>query len=160
MKVSANKVVQFHYTITDDQGAQVETSTAGDPMAYLHGHDNMIVGVEKALTEKEAGEKFSVTLAPEDAYGERQDDAIQRIPTKHLQGAKNWKPGMVAVVETEQGQRQVTVVKVGRFMVTCDLNPPLAGKTLTFDLEVVDVREATEEEVSHGHAHGVGGHQH
>ncbi|NMP33412.1 peptidylprolyl isomerase [Thalassotalea sp. M1531] len=160
MQISKDKVVQFHYTIKDEAGEQVDTSTTGDPMAYLHGHNNMIVGVESALEGKTKGDKFSVVVEPKDGYGERQDDAIQRIPTKHLQGAKNWKPGMVAVVHTEQGQRQVTVLKVGRFMVTCDLNPPLAGKTLDFDIEVVDVRDATEEEVSHGHAHGVGGHQH
>lgn len=160
MQITKDKVVQFHYTIKDAEGEQVDTSRTGDPMAYLHGHDNMIVGVEKALDGKQAGDKFSVTVEPSEGYGERQEDAVQRIPTKHLQGAKVWKPGMVAVVHTEQGARQVTVLKVGRFMVTCDLNPPLAGKTLDFDLEVVDVRDATEEEISHGHAHGVGGHQH
>ncbi|REL26534.1 peptidylprolyl isomerase [Thalassotalea euphylliae] len=160
MQITKDKVVQFHYTMKDESGETVESSTGGDPMAYLHGHNNMIVGVENALADKSAGDSFSVTVAPEDAYGERQEDAVQRIPTKHLQGAKVWKPGMVAVVHTEQGQRQVTVLKVGRFMVTCDLNPPLAGKTLTFDLEVVDVRDASDEEIEHGHAHGVGGHQH
>ncbi|MCH2057846.1 MAG: peptidylprolyl isomerase [Thalassotalea sp.] len=160
MQITKDKVVQFHYTIKDAEGEQVDTSRTGDPMAYLHGHDNMIVGVEKALDGKQAGDKFSVTVEPSEGYGERQEDAVQRIPSKHLQGAKVWKPGMVAVVHTEQGARQVTVLKVGRFMVTCDLNPPLAGKTLDFDLEVVDVRDATEEEISHGHAHGVGGHQH
>lgn len=160
MQIKKDTVVQFHYTINDKSGEQVDTSTTGDPMAYLHGHNNMIVGVENALDGKAAGDKFSVTVEPKDGYGERQEDAIQRIPVKHLQGAKVWKPGMVAVVHTEQGARQVTVIKPGRFMVTCDLNPPLAGKTLDFDIEVVDVREATEEEIAHGHAHGVGGHQH
>ena len=160
MQISKDKVVQFHYNMKDEAGEELESSFGGDPMAYLHGHGNMIVGVENALTDKAAGDKFTITLEPKDAYGERQEDAVQRIPVKHLQGAKVWKPGMVAVVHTEQGQRQVTVLKTGRFMVTCDLNPPLAGKTLTFDLEVVDVRDATEEEISHGHAHGVGGHQH
>ncbi|MEW6982704.1 peptidylprolyl isomerase [Colwelliaceae bacterium 6471] len=160
MKIADKTVVQFHYTLKDQEGTELESSQGGDPMAYLHGHNNMLVGVEKALTDKEAGDKFSVTLQPEDAYGERQEDAIQRVPAKHLQGAKVWKPGMVAVVHTEQGQRQVTVIKSGKFMVTVDMNPPLAGKVLTFDLDVVDVRAATDEEVEHGHAHGVGGHHH
>ncbi|GHF01304.1 FKBP-type peptidyl-prolyl cis-trans isomerase [Thalassotalea profundi] len=160
MKITDNKVVQFHYTLKDEAGEEIENSYESDPLAYLHGHKNMIVGVENALTGKEAGEKFSVTLQPADAYGERQEDAIERVPAKHLQGATKWKPGMTAVVNTEQGQRQVTVVKAGRFMVTVDINPPLAGKVLTFDLEVVDVRDATDEEVEHGHAHGVGGHHH
>lgn len=160
MKITKDTVVQFHYTIKDEQGVEIESSRESDPMAFLFGHNNMIVGVENALDGKEAGDKFEVTVEPKDGYGERQEDAIQRVPTKHLIGAKKWAPGMVAVVQTEQGQRQVTVVKVGRFMVTVDLNPPLAGQTLNFDLEVVDVRAATEEELEHGHAHGVGGHHH
>lgn len=160
MKITKDSVVQFHYTIKDEQGAEVESSRTGEPMAYLHGHNNMIPGVESALEGKEKGDKFDVTVEPKDGYGERQEDAIQRVPAKHLMGADKWAPGMIAAVQTEQGQRQVTVVKVGRFMVTVDLNPPLAGKTLQFDLEVVDVRAATDEEIEHGHAHGVGGHQH
>lgn len=164
MKITDKTVVQFHYTLKDESGKELESSLKSDPLAYLHGYKNMLVGVENALADKEAGDKFSVTLQPEDAYGERQEDMVQRVPVKHLQGlpSKNakWKPGMTAVVETEQGQRQVTVVKAGRFMITVDINPPLAGKVLTFDLEVVDVREATAEEIEHGHAHGVGGHHH
>ncbi|WP_286261494.1 FKBP-type peptidyl-prolyl cis-trans isomerase [Thalassotalea atypica] len=160
MKITKDTVVQIHYTINNEQGEQLETSRDGDAMAYLHGHNNMIVGVEQALEGKEKSETFTAVVEPKDGYGERQEDAIQRVPTKHLQGAKKWKPGMVAVVQTEQGQRQVTVLKVGKFMVTVDLNPPLAGQTLSFDLEVVDVRAATQEELEHGHAHGVGGHQH
>lgn len=160
MKIADNKVVQFHYTLKDEAGTEIENSYEGEPLAYLHGHKNMIVGVENALTDKAAGDKFSVTLQPAEAYGERQEDAIERVPAKHLMGATKWKPGMTAVVNTEQGQRQVTVIKAGRFMVTVDINPPLAGKILTFDLDVVDVRDATEEEIQHGHAHGVGGHHH
>ncbi|WDD96820.1 MULTISPECIES: FKBP-type peptidyl-prolyl cis-trans isomerase [Thalassomonas] len=160
MKIADKTVVQFHYTLKDEAGKEIESSVGGDPLAYLHGFNNMLVGVEKALTDKAAGDKFSVTLQPEEAYGERQEDAIQRVPVKHLQGADKWQPGMTALVHTEQGERQVTVVKVGKFMVTVDINPPLAGKVLTFDLEVLDVREATAEEIEHGHAHGVGGHQH
>jgi len=164
MKITEKTVVQFHYTLKDEAGVELESSLASDPLAYLHGYKNMLVGVENALTGKAAGDKFSVTLQPEDAYGERKEDMIQRVPVKHLQGlpSKNakWKAGMTAVVETEQGQRQVTVIKAGRFMITVDINPPLAGKVLTFDLEVVDVRAATDEEVEHGHAHGVGGHHH
>ncbi|MEW6991686.1 peptidylprolyl isomerase [Colwelliaceae bacterium 6441] len=164
MKITDKTVVQFHYTLKDEAGKELESSLASEPLAYLHGYKNMLVGVENALIGKEAGDKFSVTLQPEDAYGERKEDMIQRVPVKHLQGlpSKNakWKSGMTAVVETEQGQRQVTVIKAGRFMITVDINPPLAGKVLTFDLEVVDVREATAEEIEHGHAHGVGGHHH
>lgn len=160
MNISKDSVVQFHYTLTDETGEQLESSYDGDPVAYLHGHGNMIAGVEKALENKVQGDEFSTTVAPEDGYGEIQEDALQRIPTKHLQGSDVWVPGMVATVNTEHGERQVTVVKVGRFMVTVDANHPLAGRTLTFDIKVEDIREATEEEIQHGHAHGVGGHQH
>jgi len=160
MSVTKDTVVQFHYNLTDAEGTVEETTRGGTPMAYLHGHDNMITGLEKAMDGKEAGDTFSVTLEPKDAYGEFLPDCEQRIPVKHLQGAKKWRKGMVGTVQTEQGLRQVTVVKVGKFMVTVDNNHPLAGKTLTFDIEIMDLREATAEEIAHGHAHGVGGHQH
>jgi FKBP-type peptidyl-prolyl cis-trans isomerase SlyD len=164
MKIADKTVVQFHYVLKNEAGDKLESSHGNDPLAYLHGANNTLVGLENALTDKEAGEQFSVTLQPEEAYGERQEDMVQRVPVKHLQGlpSKNakWKAGMIGVVQTEQGQRQVTVVKAGKFMVTVDINPPLAGKVLTFDIDVVDVRAATDEEVEHGHAHGVGGHQH
>jgi FKBP-type peptidyl-prolyl cis-trans isomerase SlyD len=160
MKITKDTVVQFNYKLTDESG-QILESTEGDvPMLYLHGHKQMMKGVEAEMEDKEAGDTFTVTLAAKDAYGERQEGAEQRIPTKHLQGAKKWKKGMVATVQTEEGHRQVTVVKVGKFMITCDLNHPYAGKDVTFDIAIVEVRSATAEELSHGHAHGAGGHQH
>jgi len=164
MKITDNTVAQFHYVLKNEAGETLESSKGSDPLAYLHGANNTLPGLEEALTDKEAGDKFSVTLQPKDAYGERQEYKDQRVPVKHLQGLPNknakWKKGMIAVIETEEGQRQVTVVKAGKFMITVDINPPLAGKVLTFDIEVIDVRAATDEEVTHGHAHGVGGHQH
>ena len=160
MSISKDKVVQFYYTLKDEAGQTLESNVGADPVAYLHGHKNMMPGVEKALEGRNAGEEFSVTLPPEETYGLRKGDSEQRVPTKHLMGAKKWKPGMMAVVQTEQGQRQVTVVKVGKFMVTVDTNHPMAGKTLTFDLIIADVRDATAEEIAHGHAHGIGGHHH
>lgn len=160
MSISKDKVVQFYYTLKDEAGQTLESNVGADPVAYLHGHKNMMPGVEKALEGRNAGEEFSVTLPPEETYGLRKEDSEQRVPTKHLMGAKKWKPGMMAVVQTEQGQRQVTVVKVGKFMVTVDTNHPMAGKTLTFDLIIADVRDATAEEIAHGHAHGIGGHHH
>ena len=167
MKIADKTVVHFHYTLKNEAGEELESSQGHEPMVYLHGANNTLVGLENALTGKEAGDKFSVTLQPEEAYGERNEEATQRVPTKHLNGlpSKNakWKAGMTAVVETEQGQRQVTVLKVGKFMVTVDTNPPLAGKVITFDIDVVDVKEATEEEVKHGHVHTAGsscGHDH
>ncbi|WP_444994483.1 FKBP-type peptidyl-prolyl cis-trans isomerase [Aliikangiella sp. IMCC44359] len=160
MKIEKNTVVQFSYKLSDDKQTMLEESDNKVPMAYLHGHNNLLSGLEKAMDGRSAGERFSVTLAPDEAYGEIKPDAEQRIPVKHLQGAKKWKKGMIGVVHTEQGRRQVTVIKAGKFMVTVDFNHPFAGKTLTFDVDIVDVREATTEEIAHGHAHGVGGHHH
>ncbi|QDP01875.1 peptidylprolyl isomerase [Thalassotalea sp. PS06] len=160
MQIAKNTVVQFHYVLKNEDGTVMEDSNGGDPVALLVGHNNMIKGVEDALIDKQQGDTFAVTVEPENGYGEYLQDAVQRIPAKHLQGASTWKPGMVGVVNTEHGQRQVTVVKVGKFMITVDTNHPLAGQTLQFDIEIVGVREAEEEEISHGHAHGVGGHQH
>lgn len=159
MSITKDSVVQFHYTLTEGD-KQLESTAGSDPMAYLHGHGNIIVGLENAMEGKSEGDRFSVTVEPIDAYGERKQDASQRISLKHLQGAKKWRPGMVAWVETDQGQRQVTIIKVGKFNADCDLNHPFAGKTLVFDVEIVEVRPATAEEKAHGHAHGVGGHHH
>lgn len=160
MEISKDTVIQFHYTLSDGEGAQLESSKGGDPMAYLHGHNNIIKGLEAAMEGKQAGESFSVTVEPKDGYGDKKEGLTQRIPVKHMMGQKRWKKGMAGWVKTEQGDRQFTVVKLGKFMADVDFNHPLAGKTLTFDVEIVDVRAATEEEVSHGHAHGVGGHHH
>jgi FKBP-type peptidyl-prolyl cis-trans isomerase SlyD len=160
MKITPNRVAQFHYVIRDDSGAELESTHGETPNAYLHGHKNIMPGLERALDDKSAGDNFSVTLAPEDAYGSELENAEQRIPIKHLVGAKRWKPGMIGTVTTKKGQRKVTVVKVGKFMVTVDTNHPWAGKELTFDVEITDVRDATAAELSHGHVHGEGGHQH
>ncbi|MCE9678565.1 peptidylprolyl isomerase [Shewanella sp. AS1] len=160
MSIKNDMVVQFNYTLRDEKGEELETNKGLDPIAYLHGHHNMMPGVEKALTGRAIGDSFSVTLPPEETYGIRNPDAEQRVSVKHLQGAKVWKPGMRAIIHTEQGQRQVTVLKVGKFMATVDINHPLAGRELTFELEVVGARDATQEEIAHGHAHGVGGHHH
>jgi len=160
MSIAKDSVVQFHYTLKNADGSEIETSRIGDPMAYLHGHGNIVPGLEEAMEGKEVGDIFSATVTPDKGYGERNEELTQRIPVKHLQGAKKWKKGMVAHVQTDQGMRQVTVLKVGRFMVDVDANHPFAGKELVFDVEIIDVRAATQEEISHGHAHGVGGHQH
>ena len=159
MQITKDTVVQFHYTLSDETGV-LENSRSQDPVLYLQGHGNLIEGLEKSMEGHQAGDQFTVTLAPADAYGERAEDSVQSVQVKHLMGAKKWKPGMVAVINTEQGQRQVTVVKVGMFKAEVDTNHPLAGKTLSFDIDVIDVRAASAEEIEHGHAHGVGGHHH
>jgi FKBP-type peptidyl-prolyl cis-trans isomerase SlyD len=164
MKIENQKAVQFHYTLRDEsEGAvELESSKSGDPVAYLHGANNIIEGLEEAMLGKVAGDTFSVSIAPEKAYGLRDENRQQRIPLKHLIVRKNAQlvPGMVVHVQTEHGARQATVIKAGKFNVDVDTNHPLAGKQLGFDIEIVDVRDASEEELAHGHVHGVGGHHH
>ena len=164
MQISADKVVSFHYNLNDADGTLLETSYDADPTLYLHGHNNILASLEAALETKVLGDKINITLAPEQAYGERKEGAVQRIPIKHLHNhaaLKNkLKPGSRVVVNTQQGPWEALVLKVGKFNVDIDSNHPLAGKTLTFDIEIVSVREATPEELTHGHAHGAGGHNH
>lgn len=159
MSIADNTVVQFHYTLREGE-TLIETSAGNDPLAYLHGHGNIIPGLEKAMEGKSTGDEFDVTVAPADAYGERHEDRTQQMPIKHLQGAKRWKPGMIATVQTDQGLRQVTILKAGLKHATVDLNHPLAGKELTFSVQILETREATDDEIAHGHAHGIGGHHH
>jgi len=160
MNIENRKVVTFHYTLSDEQGEQLESSREGDPMTYLHGVGNIIPGLEKALAGKAAGDRFEVSVEPAEAYGERNENGIQRIPAKHFKQVGRLKPGQVVVMQTREGPRQLTVVKVGRFNVDVDTNHPMAGLSLTFEVEVTDVRDATDEEISHGHVHGKGGVEH
>jgi len=156
MQITKNSVVEFHYRVNEGD-ALLENSQGNDPLVYLHGHGGLFETMEAAFVGKSVGDEFEVTLTPEQSYGERRESAIQRIPLKHLQGAKKWSPGMVATVESNQGKQEVTLIKVGRFNADCDLNHPFAGKTLTFAIQVVSVREATADELSHGHAHSKDG---
>jgi FKBP-type peptidyl-prolyl cis-trans isomerase SlyD len=158
--VAKGKVVSFHYTLSDETGEQLETSRERQPMSYLHGARNIIPGLEKALEGRSAGDSFQVTVAPAEAYGERNEGNFQRIPAKHFQDPRRLEPGQLVSIQTRQGPVQAVVRKVGRFNVDVDANHPLAGKTLTFDVEVMDVRDATEEESTHGHVHGPGGVHH
>lgn len=164
MSVTQDKVVSFHYQMSDVDGTLLETSYEADPTLYLHGHRNLLPALESALEGKAVGEKTEVTLTPEEGYGLRKEGAVQRIPIKHLHNHEKLKNkikvGMTVQVNTQNGPWDAVVLKVGKFNVDIDSNHPLAGKTLTFALEVVDVRDATPEELSHGHAHGVGGHHH
>lgn len=160
MQISKDSVVVFHYRLSEQGGAFTEDSRTEEPVAYLHGHDNIFSGLEEVLVGKAAGDAVSVTLPPERAYGVINPQMQQRISIKRLKFNGKLKAGDIAWVETQEGPRQVTVVKPGKFMAEVDTNHPLAGKTLTFDIEIVSVRAATEEEIAHGHAHGEGGHHH
>ncbi len=157
MEIVKNKVVTFHYTLTDDQGTYTESSAEREPAVYLHGRNNIVPGLEAQLAGKRAGDEVKVTVPPELAYGLRADDAVQRVPIKHLVRPGKVAPGKVVTVNTAGGYRRATVVKAGRFHADLDFNHPLAGKTLIFDVTIVDVREATAEEIAHGHAHGPDG---
>ncbi|MEH6568057.1 MAG: peptidylprolyl isomerase [Halioglobus sp.] len=160
MKIASNSVASFHYTLSDAEGAELESSRGAQPTVYLHGSNGIIKGLEIALTDKAAGDQVQVTLTPEEAYGPRREDRIQRVPMKHLIFKGKLRAGMAVQLNTSEGRQPVTVTKAGRHSADIDTNHPLAGKTLQFDIEIVDVREATADELSHGHAHGPGGHQH
>ena len=162
MKVEENKVVSFHYSVSDGGPEAIDSSRErGEPLSALIGGHNIIPGLEAALIGHEPGERFEVEVPPADAYGERRADFTQRVPKKYFQHPEALHPGMTTVLHTkESGARMVVVLKVGSSVIDVDLNHPLAGKTLTFDVEIVDVRDASAEEIAHGHAHGTGGHSH
>ena len=160
MIVEKDKAVSFHYTLKDADGEQMETSRDKDPMSYLHGANNIIPGLEKAMEGRAVNDEFSVTVEPEEAYGVRNEKNVQRLPLKRLKGIGKVSVGQVLNLQTQNGQVQVTVLKVGRFNIDVDGNHPLAGKQLTFDVEITDIRDASKEELEHRHVHGLGGHQH
>jgi FKBP-type peptidyl-prolyl cis-trans isomerase SlyD len=164
MKIEKDRVVRFHYTVSESGVAgsseeALESSKEREPMSILVGHNNIIPGLEKALEGREAGDNFGVDVAAADAYGERRDGLSQRVPKKHFDGQR-LAPGMQVVLNTNFGPRAVTIEKVGMSVADVDLNHPMSGKDLHFDIEVVDVREASKEEIEHRHVHGEGGHQH
>ena len=159
MKIEKDRVVRFHYTVSEVGQEPIESSKDREPLAILVGHGNIIPGLEKAMMDKEAGENISVDVPAAEAYGERREGLSQRVPKKHF-GNTKLVPGMQVVLQTNFGPRAVTVEKVGMSVVDVDLNHPMAGKDLHFDIRIDDVREATAEEIEHGHVHGDGGHQH
>lgn len=162
MVIDRDAVVSIHYRLSE-AGGVIEESFGAEPLVYLHGHGGLLAGVEDALVGKQAGEQVSVTLPPERAYGLRDEAAIVRVPKSHVVGdAKNrvYKPGMVVRVNADGRARAVVVIKAGLKMLDVDANHPLAGRTLTFDVEVVGVRPASAEEIAHGHVHGTGGVDH
>lgn len=166
--IITNKVVSFHYRLSDvdaqgNRGKLMEESFGGEPLYYLHGFHNVIVGLERALEGKLEGDAIDIVLQADDAYGRRQADAVRRISIKHLhapKGEKSLSPGMMAAVETKAGTKRVLIVKVGKFNADVDFNHPYAGKTLHYEVRVVAVRDGTAEELAHGHVHGAGGHHH
>lgn len=159
MKIENNRVVRFHYTVSEPGQPPVESSRDREPLAVLMGHGGIIPGLEAAMMEHSAGESFQATVAPDQAYGERREGLTQRVPKKHFREAR-LQPGQQVMLNTSMGPRAVTVVKVGGTVVDVDLNHPMAGKTLQFEVEIIDVREALPVEIEHGHVHGEGGTDH
>jgi FKBP-type peptidyl-prolyl cis-trans isomerase SlyD len=160
MQIGQDSVVTLHYTLTDDAGNTLDSSAGAEPLAYLHGNGNLIPGLERELDGKSAGEKLQVKVAPADGYGEYDKSLVQRVPRRAMKGIPDLRVGIQLHAQSPQGVRAVTVTQIMGDMVTIDANHALAGKNLNFDVEIVDVRAATEEELSHGHVHGPGGHHH
>ncbi|MBD2859994.1 peptidylprolyl isomerase [Spongiibacter sp. KMU-158] len=161
MNIANGCVVAFHYTLTDDSGAEIDSSKGGEPLAYLHGHGGIIPGLEKELEGKAAGDAMKVTVQPGEAYGEVSEELVQSVPREAFQGVDQIEVGMQFQAQGAGGQVQLVVVTaVDDEAVTVDANHPLAGKVLHFDVAIDSVREASEEELSHGHVHGPGGHHH
>lgn len=160
MQIESQKVVTLHYTLTDEQGTVIDQSEDGS-FVYMHGSNGIIPGLENALTGKKAGDELSVSVAPEDAYGERSDAMLQQVPKSMFEDQSQVEVGMQFHAQGPNGETLiVTVTEVSEENVTVDGNHPLAGVQLNFDVKVIDVRDATAEEVSHGHVHGPGGHHH
>jgi FKBP-type peptidyl-prolyl cis-trans isomerase SlyD len=160
LNIESGTVVSFHYTLRDADGQELETSRGSDPSVYLHGHNNVMPALESAFTGRTSGDVFTVELGPGEAYGQRDPDKTRRVPIKHLAFKGKLRPGAVVQLNTSEGMLPVTVIKAGRHSADIDTNHPLAGQALVFDIEIADLREATAEELAHGHAHGPGGHQH
>ncbi|MDC9724504.1 MAG: peptidylprolyl isomerase [Gammaproteobacteria bacterium] len=160
MKIAENAVVVIDYTLTDNEGEVIDSSEGAGPLAYLHGMGNIITGLETALLGKEAGDEVKASIEPANAYGERHEDMKQDVPKELFGGIDKIEVGMQFQSETDDGPVMVTVVAIGDEMITVDGNHPLAGVHLNFDVTIREVREASEEELEHGHVHGEGGHQH
>lgn len=159
MQIGAQKAVTIGYTLKDDAGEVIDTSEGREPLTYLHGVGNIVPGLEKALDGKQAGDAVKVTVSPEDGYGVRDESQIRNIPVRKLPDGKA-KVGTRYRVQTEAGPVAALVTAVRGDFATIDANHPLAGKTLHFEVNVVEVRDATEEEITHGHVHVPGAHHH
>lgn len=162
MKIIEKSVVTMNYTLTSDNGDTIDSSIGGEPLAFIHGVGMLIPGLEADLLGKEKGYKALVKVSPENGYGERSDEAVYTVPKSGFQPENNEEliVGMQVQLQTEGGPALAIVSEISDEDVKLDMNHPLAGMNLNFDVEVLDVREATAEELDHGHVHGPGGHQH
>jgi FKBP-type peptidyl-prolyl cis-trans isomerase SlyD len=151
--IGKNAVVSINYTLTNDAGEVMDTSEGREPLTYLHGANNLIPGLEKEMEGKSPGQDFKVTIPPEEAYGESNPELVQTLSKEMFKGVDNVEPGMGFTAQGPQGEQNIVVTAVDGDQVTVDANHPMAGKTLHFAVEIVDVRDASEEEIEHGHVH-------
>jgi FKBP-type peptidyl-prolyl cis-trans isomerase SlyD len=159
MQISSHKVVSIHYTLRDNQGNILDSSEGRDPLHYIQGIGNLIPGMEEGLEGKQKGDKLDIKVSPEKGYGVRSEEMIQQVPRSAF-GDQEVQVGMQFQAQSNHGTQVVTVTEVGLESITVDGNHPLAGVELNFAVEVMDIREATQDELDHGHVHGPGGHQH
>ena len=160
MQIGERTVATFHYTLTDAAGKVIDSSDGREPLTYLHGSGNIVPGLEKEMSGKQQGDVFNVVVAPEEGYGMPNPMMIQVVPREAFQGVDTLEVGMEFQAQTPQGPMSVAIAKIDGDEVTVDGNHPLAGQTLHFAIEVTDVRDASLEELTHGHVHGPGGHHH
>lgn len=161
MNITSNTVATIHFTVCSSDGTQIDSSRDGEPMVFLQGSHFLIQGLEDELEGKTGGDKFVIDIAPHLAYGERHEELVQAVPMSMFEGMEV-NPGMTFRATTDDGEQSVMIIDVNDEEVIVDGNHPLSGLTLNFDVEVLDVREATEEEIAHGHPHveGESGHTH
>lgn len=161
MTISQGKVVSIHYTLKNNAGDVLDSSDGGDPLGYLHGAQNIIPGLETALEGKVVGDELNVSVEPKDAYGEHDETKIQAVPKEMFEEGTELNVGQEFYAQGPNGEHiTVTIREVKDNEVVVDGNHPLAGETLHFDVKIIDIREASAEEIEHGHVHGPGGHQH
>ncbi len=160
MNIAKDLVVAIDYTLTNSEGEVIDSSEGGEALHYLHGAGNIIVGLENELEGKKAGDSLSVDVQSDQAYGKRIEELVQEVPKDAFGELGDIEVGMRFQAETEQGPVPVVVTALTDSTVTVDGNHPLAGQDLHFDVTIKDVREASKEELDHGHVHGPGGHQH
>jgi FKBP-type peptidyl-prolyl cis-trans isomerase SlyD len=160
MQIANDTAVFIHYTLKNDAGEVLDSSQGDEPLAYIHGHGNIVPGLERALSGKNPGDRFDIKVSPTDGYGERSDARVQDVPRSAFDSDTEIKPGMRFQAQGPSGSMIVTVTNVSPERVTVDANHPLAGENLNFAIEVVSVRECTQQELSHGHIHGADGHDH
>ena len=160
MQIADDRVVLIHYTLTNDAGETLDSSAGSEPLAYLHGRGNLIQGLESKLTGRVAGDKLDVRVAPGDGYGHVDPALTQSVPRSAFPDDVDLRVGMRFQTQSDRGPQVVVVTHVSDESVRVDGNHPLAGQFLNFAVEITEVREASDEELAHGHVHGAGGHHH